>query len=133
MAHPSKFTALLQAKCPRCRRGNMFSHSALNITKFDKMPEYCPVCHFRFEVEPGFFWGAMYFSYAFSVGIIITVGVLLYYLAHDPSTGVYLAVVTGVILVTTPLLFRYARVLMLYMFGSVKYDPRFDQPEAGSY
>ncbi len=126
MAPPSTLKAVLWAKCPRCRRGNMFSYSALHITKFDQMPEQCPVCRFRFEIEPGFFWGAMYFSYAFSVGIVVAVGVLLYYLANDPPTWVYLAVVTGIILISTSLLFRYARVLMLYMFGSVHYDPHHD-------
>lgn len=89
------------------------------------MPEHCPVCKLRYEIEVGFYWGAMYISYGFSVGIIVLVGVLLYYLANDPPTWVYLTVVTGVILLSTPILFRYARVLMLYLFGSVQYDARY--------
>ncbi|MDQ4141430.1 MAG: hypothetical protein M3142_13045 [Bacteroidota bacterium] len=59
MNGPSAIKAILQAKCPRCRRGNMFSHSALHLTKFDKMPECCPVCQLRYEIEVGFYWGAM--------------------------------------------------------------------------
>ncbi len=125
MAGISAFKAILQTKCPRCRRGNMFSSSAFNLAKFDKMPESCPTCGLRYEIEVGFYWGAMYISYGLSVGIIVLVGVLLYYVAHDPPTWVYLTVVTSIILISTPFLFRYARVLMLYLFGSVEYDPRY--------
>ncbi len=126
MAGSSTLKAIWQTKCPRCHQGNMFSYSALHVTMFDKMPEHCPVCGFRYEIEVGFFWGAMYISYGFSVGIIVLVGMMLYYLANDPPTWIYLTTVGIVILVATPLLFRYARVLMLYMFGSVHYDPKYD-------
>jgi hypothetical protein len=36
--------------------------------------------------------------------------------------------VSTVLFVSTTVLFRYARVLMLYFFGSVQYDPQYDQP-----
>jgi hypothetical protein len=62
----------------------MFTHSPFNLGKFDDMYEYCPICHFRYEVELGFDWGAMYISYGLSVSIVTLIGVLLYYLAHDP-------------------------------------------------
>lgn len=91
------------------------------------MPAQCPVCGLYYEVEVGFFWGAMYISYGFSVGIVVLVGVLLYYLANDPPIWVYLAAVTAVVLVTTPLLFRYARVLMLHLFSGVKFDPSYSR------
>ncbi|WP_223808659.1 DUF983 domain-containing protein [Rufibacter hautae] len=117
----------LEMKCPRCHQGPMFSHSALNLGKFDQMPEKCPVCGFRYEVELGFYWGAMYMSYGLSVVIVFLVGISLYFLANDPPTWVYLTTVAGTILVFTPFLFRYARVMMLYFFGSVSFDPKYRQ------
>jgi len=89
------------------------------------MPEKCPVCGFRYEVELGFYWGAMYMSYGISVLIVLIVGVSLYHLANDPPTWVYLTTVASIIVVFTTVLFRYGRVLMLYFFGSVSYDPRY--------
>jgi len=115
----------LALKCPRCHQGKMFSHTAYNLRRFDEMPETCPVCGFRYEVELGFYWGAMYMSYGLSVGIVFLVGIGLYYLAGNPPTWVYLAAVATTVLVLTPVLFRYARVMMLYFFGSVSFDPRF--------
>jgi uncharacterized protein (DUF983 family) len=105
----------------------MFTHTAFNIRKFDQMHEHCPVCNFRYEIELGFFWGAMYISYGFSVAIVVMVGLFLYFVANDPPIWVYAVVVTAVILLFTTVLFRYARVLMLYLFGSVHYDPKYDQ------
>jgi len=115
----------LALKCPRCHQGNLFTHSAYNLGKFDRMPEKCPVCGFRYEVELGFYWGAMYMSYGISVLIVLIVGVSLYHLANDPPTWVYLTTVASIIVVFTTVLFRYGRVLMLYFFGSVSYDPRY--------
>jgi len=105
----------------------MFTHSPFNLGKFDDMYEYCPVCQFRYEVELGFYWGAMYISYGLSVGIVALVGVLLYYLAHDPPLWVYGISIAAATLLFTTFLFRYARVIMLYLFGSVHYDPRYDK------
>lgn len=36
MAELSALQIILQTKCPRLRRGNTFSYSAYNITKFDR-------------------------------------------------------------------------------------------------
>ena len=44
----------------RCNQGNMFTHSDFTLRKFDDMYEHCPVCRFRYKVEPGFYGRAMY-------------------------------------------------------------------------
>lgn len=128
MSKPSVLKAILACQCPRCYQGAMFTHSAFRLRHFDNMPEHCRVCNFRFEIELGFYWGAMYISYGLSVLLLGVVGVLLYYLGDDPPLWVYIAVVSGSLFLLTTLLFRYARVLMLYLFGSVHYDPRYKQP-----
>ena len=114
---------MLGQRCPRCRSGRLFVHSALHLAKFDQMYKQCPVCEQYYEPEVGFYWGAMYISYGFSVGIVFITGVALYYLAHDPPVWVYVAAVAAVVVVLTPLLFRYARVVMLYFFGGIRFNP----------
>ncbi|RSK47804.1 DUF983 domain-containing protein [Hymenobacter rigui] len=89
------------------------------------MPVACPVCGQAYEPEPGFYWGAMYISFAFSTGIMLVVGFAVYYLLNDPDTWVYTTAVAVVALVLTPLSLRYSRTLMLYFFGGVKYDKRY--------
>ena len=86
------------------------------------MNENCPHCHQKFEVEPGFFIGAMYISYAMSVGLFLITGMVLYHLFGDPELWVYLTVITTLVICLLPLLYRYSRVLYLYWFGGVRYQ-----------
>ncbi len=86
------------------------------------MHETCPHCGFRFEIEPGFFWGAMYFSYAFGVILSVVFGMLAFYLFNDPAIWVYMVTIFTPLLLFSPLSMRYSRVLMLYLFGEVSYQ-----------
>jgi len=114
--------ALLNLRCPRCHQGRMFTYSALNVTNFAEMPEQCPVCGQTFEPEPGFYFGSMYITFAFNVATVLVVGVLLYYLFNNPDTWVYVTVVTAVTLLFTPVILRYSRAIMLYLFGGTQYN-----------
>ena len=85
------------------------------------MHEYCLVCGLRYELEIGFFWGAMYVGYAFNVALSVNLGIAVYVFGHNPDVWVYMsAIILGIIL-TYRLNFRYARILLLHMFA-----PKFD-------
>jgi uncharacterized protein (DUF983 family) len=116
--------ALFQLRCPRCHTGELFSHPALS-TSFMAMPDACPVCRQTYEPEPGFYYGAMYISSGISTAILLTIGFLLFYRAHDPPLWAYIGTVAAAVLAATPLLFRYSRALMLYAFGGTSFDPRY--------
>ncbi|WP_083321095.1 DUF983 domain-containing protein [Hymenobacter glacialis] len=118
----SSSLALLALRCPRCHEGKLFSHSALNITKFAQMPAQCPVCGQSFEPEPGFYFGSMYITFGFNVATMFAVGIPLYFLFGDPDTWVYVVTVTIVSLLLMPLVLRYSRAIMLYLFGGARYD-----------
>ena len=62
---------LLSLKCPRCHKGNLFINKWNNISNGNKMVEKCAVCGQRTELEPGFYHGTGYVSYAFTVGFSI--------------------------------------------------------------
>ncbi|MBC6605584.1 DUF983 domain-containing protein [Hymenobacter sp. BT188] len=94
------------------------------------MPERCPVCEVQFEPEPGFYWGAMFVSYVFSVACFAVGGVATYYLFNDPAVWVYVLMVTGFVLITAPLTLRYSRAIMLYLFGFIKYDLRYNNRQS---
>jgi uncharacterized protein (DUF983 family) len=122
MHNKSLTTALLQGKCPRCRTGNIFAFPAGSLLKFNRMNERCPHCDVRLEPEPGFYQGAMYVSYGFTVILMVIIGLLLYH-TINPSDGVYIGTVIGVMILLIPLNYRYSRIIYLYTFGGLKYDP----------
>lgn len=122
MPAKSLLSALLKGKCPRCREGQMFTYPISKLSRFNKMNDYCPYCGVRLEPEPGFYQGAMYVGYAFTIFTIVVIGLLLYFLG-DPSDAVYIGTVIGVMVLIAPLNYRYSRILFLYSFGGIKYDP----------
>lgn len=89
------------------------------------MYKSCPVCRQQYEVEPGFFWGAMYFSYALNVAEMVIIGILTYFIFNDPGPWTYVGVLMTAIVVLMPLNFRYARALMLHLISPLKYDRSF--------
>ena len=123
MPNSSKLTAMVNARCPHCHDGRLFKFKWWNVFNFAQMHENCPSCGVRYEVEPGFFFGAMYLSYAFSVGIMLVGGILVFNFLNDPPAMGYVVPITTVSLLLVPFNFRTARVLFIHWFSGFKYDP----------
>jgi uncharacterized protein (DUF983 family) len=106
-------------KCPRCHKGDIFKYPLNKISHFATMHSECPVCNASFNPEPGFYFGALFVSYAFTVAIMVAVWLVLYVLVN-PADWIYgVALVAGAVLFS-PLSFRLSRVLWLYWFGGHK-------------
>ncbi|MEQ9424824.1 MAG: DUF983 domain-containing protein [Cyclobacteriaceae bacterium] len=114
------FKAIVDERCPRCRESKMFVTPPVHWRDFTKMKATCDTCGLRFQVEPGFFIGAMYISYAIIVGIIVVTAITLFNLFNNPDLWVYMAVVIGTTTILLPFIYRYSRVLFLYWFGGVQ-------------
>lgn len=121
----SRVSAILQANCPRCHQGDIFEYPFYRLDKFSRTHKYCPVCGLQYEREPGFFFGAMYISYVFTVAILLGTAFVLYFGFNDPPTWVYLSVTMVAIVLFLPVSFRFSRVLYLYAFGGVGYKPEY--------
>jgi uncharacterized protein (DUF983 family) len=121
-------TALVLGKCPRCREGNIFTYPISRISKFNVMNKTCPHCGVRLEPEPGFYQGAMYVGYAFTIAFLVLISGMLY-VSGNPSEWVYIAVTISVMILVAPLNYRYSRILYLYLFGGIKYNPHLTQPK----
>lgn len=119
----TRVQAILGGKCPQCREGKMFIYPFWQITKFDKMHDNCPVCNLRFEVEPGFWYGAMFISYAINVALLAVLGVVVFVLFNDPPILYYIIPITVLSLAAVPFNFRASRSLFIHLFGFVKYKP----------
>ncbi|MDW3192192.1 MAG: DUF983 domain-containing protein [Cytophagales bacterium] len=89
------------------------------------MHETCEVCGLRFEVEPGFFYGSMYVSYGFSVGIFLATWIGITLLIEDASIWTYIITVVVLAAIAYPFNVRLSRLIMLHAFGGVKYDRSF--------
>ncbi|MBY0436166.1 MAG: DUF983 domain-containing protein [Cyclobacteriaceae bacterium] len=80
----------------------------------------CPHCGAGFEPEPGFYFGAMYITFAINVVLLSVVGFLIYYFIDLPEAA-YLTLIALLAVLFTPASFRFSRVLWLYWFGGLSY------------
>lgn len=85
----------------------------------------CPHCGLKFERELGYFYVAMFVSYAMNVAEMLTVGMLTYVVTGNmDSPYLYVAVIIGGILVFSPFNFRYSRIILLYwLTQGLRYEP----------
>jgi len=122
----SKIHALVHSKCPRCHVGNMFVGSAYGFRK-QKTNDVCPVCNLTFEIEPGYFYAAMYVSYAMSVAEVIAFAIATAVVTGSESPWTYMVVLFATIIVFAPFNFRYSRLVLLhYMTPKIAYDPKWE-------
>ena len=124
MPEQSNLRTILEAKCPKCREGDMFEFPLSHLRKFSRMHTHCPTCSLRFEVEPGFFIGAMYISYAMSLGIFFSVSAGIFIIFNNPEFYYYVIGIPLMVLILLPVMYRYSRVLFLHLFGGVNFDKR---------
>ncbi len=120
---------IFNLKCSRCRSGNMFQHkSAYHLKAFMKMNEYCPACGQRMEVEPGFYYGTGYVSYALTVAFSASTFVAWWVLigvSFDDNRGFWWLGINAILLVILqPWIMRFSRAVWLSFF--VKYDPNWE-------
>jgi len=122
----SSIKAVIAAKCPKCRVGKMFVGNTYSFRK-QRMNDVCPHCGFRFEIEPGYFYAAMYVSYAMAVLEVIAVAWLTYEITESESPWLYFGVLIAAILLFSPFNYRYSRLILLhYLTPKVKYNPKYE-------
>lgn len=89
------------------------------------MPETCSECGQPYELEPGFWYGTGYVSYALSVAFSVTSFVAWFVLigmsTQDNRFFIWLGTNIFLLIFLQPWLMRLSRVIYLYFF--VKYDP----------
>lgn len=122
---------MLHAKCPRCRRGDMFKGGIYNFGS-NKILEYCPHCNLHYEIEPGYFYAAMYVSYAFNVAEALIIAALTYLLTHNSSSPwLYIGAILTGSFALSPVNFRYSRVILLYWLSpKINYQPHLDTDDS---
>jgi uncharacterized protein (DUF983 family) len=118
---PTAWTAFKQGKCPQCRSGKLFKTGPFNLSHFREMHTHCPECGVKFEPEPGFFWGAMYFSYAIVVAMCLILGIILFSIIDEPELWSTSGIIIGAILLISPLVFRMSRKLMVYVTAPYRF------------
>ncbi|MET3114427.1 uncharacterized protein (DUF983 family) [Pedobacter sp. CG_S7] len=126
IVHIPQWHAFTHSKCPRCRIGKVFTGPTYSFS-VQKMNEYCPHCKLRFEREPGYFYVAMFVSYAMNVAELISAGVASYVFGLKldyENLWYFVGVLLATILIFAPFNYRYSRLILLYWLSpGLNYQP----------
>ncbi|MEG9327058.1 DUF983 domain-containing protein [Salinimicrobium catena] len=118
----SKLYSIFTGTCPVCQEESMYKEpNPYKISKLFDMHERCSNCHTKYKMEPSFFFGAMYVSYAVGIAFGFAAFVISYWLFQLSLLNTFIAIVITLI-VFMPVIIRWSRNIWVNFFFS--YDPK---------
>ena len=119
----SKLNSILTGSCPRCQNESMYlDKNPLHFSKLLEMNEKCSHCDLKYQIEPSFFYGAMYVSYGLNVALSIAAFVVSYVIFKTNLKIAFLSILISNI-VLFPFVLRWARNIYINIF--VTYEEKF--------
>jgi len=114
----SKSYSILTGTCPVCQEESMYVDSnPYRLQNILKMHERCSHCGTKYKMEPSFFFGAMYVSYALGVAVSIAAFIISYvFLGGGLMTTFFTITLTLIVLM--PIILRLSRNIWINMFLS---------------
>ena len=109
---------MFKGKCPKCKNEKIFNKKGnLLLFRIPKMNSKCNNCGFLFDKESGFFFGAMFVSYALIVAEAVALFVILHVFLDLTYLITFISIVALITLIGT-VNYRLARVIWIYLFYS---------------
>ena len=119
----SKLNSILTGTCPRCQEESMYiDKNPYHVTNIYKMHEDCSHCGLHYQIEPSFFYGAMYVSYGLNVAIGIAAFVISY-VFFEVNLKLAFGIIVAALVLMFPFVLRWSRNIYINMF--VSYDATF--------
>lgn len=118
----TKLYSILTGTCPVCQEESMYIESnPYKLGRIFEMHEHCSNCGTKYKIEPSFFFGAMYVSYALGIAFAVAAFVIAYFfLGGGLLTSFW--VIIGTLVIFMPLIIRLSRNIWINLF--LHYKPR---------
>lgn len=120
----TKLYSIFSGNCPKCHEESMYKDkNPFHLVKIYDMHEKCSHCQLKYKMEPSFFYGAMYVSYALGVALAIAAFVISYIFLGTSLKTSFLAIIATLILFF-PIMMRLSRNIWINFF--ISYDPEWN-------
>lgn len=114
----SKLNSILTGSCPRCQKESMYlDKNPYHLGNVLKMNENCSSCGLKYQIEPSFFYGAMYVSYGLNVVIGVASFLITFVLLNQSLKFSFISIILAILILTPPVL-RWSRNIYINMFVS---------------
>ncbi|MEO7978899.1 DUF983 domain-containing protein [Flavobacterium sp.] len=118
----SKLNSILTGSCPKCQNESMYyDKNPLHLTNVLKMNEKCSHCGLKYQIEPSFFYGAMYVSYGLNVATGIAAFIISFVFVGTTIERSFISIIVTLVFLF-PFVLRLSRNIYINMF--VSYNPK---------
>ena len=115
-----KINSILRGTCPRCHQESMYcSKNLFNLSTLLKTNNKCSHCKLQYQIEPSFFYGAMYVSYGINVALMVGVFLICFFGFNAGVGNISLVIIISLLLLF-PYIMRLSRNIYINIF--VSYD-----------
>lgn len=116
----SKIYSIITGSCPVCHNGKLYKEkNPYKLKKIYDMYETCSHCGTKYKIEPSFFYGAMYVSYALGVACAVATFIISYFFIGFSKVGSFIAIIVSLVSLM-PIIMRLSRNIWINMF--LNYD-----------
>lgn len=116
----TKIYSIVKFKCPQCNEGDFFVSHPYDLKNAGKLHEKCSECGLKYAKEPGFYYGAMYVSYAFGVGLFVTTIVIYYLIFRRIDVWILLGIMGFLSIITAPFNYALSKIIWANLFIGYK-------------
>ena len=108
--------SIFTGSCPVCQQESMYVESnPYKLSDTLKMHERCSHCDTKYKIEPSFFYGAMYVSYAVGIAFAVAAFIISYYFLGSSLVTAFVAII-GTLFVFAPIIMRLSRNIWINFF-----------------
>ncbi len=114
----SKLYSIITGTCPKCHEESMYKNkNPYVLTEVLDMHDTCSSCGTKYKIEPSFFYGAMYVSYAVGIAFA-TAAFVISFFVFDAGLNVMFISIVGTLVVFMPIIMRLSRNIWINFFMS---------------
>ena len=100
----------------------MFQHQPYSFKGVTSINSKCPHCKTSYRLEPSFFYGSMYVSYALGVALAVAVYITLVLLGLGNKGLTSFIIISTAIIILAPYVYQLSKVVWASFF--IRYDPK---------
>lgn len=113
-----KLYSILFGACPKCHQESMYvNKNPYVLSETLKIHDKCSHCNTRYRMEPSFFYGSMYVSYAVGIAFAVAAFVISYLLIETSLVVAFIAIVLTLV-GFMPIIMRWSRNIWINLFMS---------------
>jgi len=112
----TKLYSIFTGACPKCHGESMYTNkNPYVLSEVLLMHERCSHCQTKYKIEPSFFYGAMYVSYAVGIAFAVAAFVISHFVFDAGINMIFLSIIATLV-VFLPIILRLSRNIWINLF-----------------